>query len=150
MKYLKLFLLAICIGLLLTNCGPNSEQINAARIADSIKLANIRAEKGKALQDLDNYQKKLAEYSKAINYGNDFLEKMTAKVEVAKDEIEYAKTPQFLRTHEEREQDINNASLNKIKLEKNIGKLKGLLKAYNDSLNSINNSILRIKEFLKN
>jgi peptidoglycan hydrolase CwlO-like protein len=71
------------------------------------------------------------------------------ELEVAKDRVEQAKVPQFLRTPEEREQAIRKATKEVQNLETSTDEMNHEVLALKDSVTQTEVNINRLKEFLK-
>jgi hypothetical protein len=111
---------------------------------------NNRNNREYALKDLEVKQKVLTEMNQQVEELNMQNIKMIGELEVAIDRIDQAKQFQFLRTENEREQQIRKASEYKLSIEQNIENLKKQLIELQDSVKQTEIKIEEIKEFLKN
>jgi chromosome segregation ATPase len=115
----------------------------------SFLSCNNRAEKESALKNLEQSQNKLREFQQGIVQLTENLRNNKTELGVAKDRVEQAKVPQFLRTPEEREQAIRKATKEVQNLETSTDEMNHEVLALKDSVTQTEVNINRLKEFLK-
>lgn len=128
---MKKVYISIAAVLILYSCG-NSEK------------------KEQALRDLDDAQQTLVSIKVELSKYDSLLTQNIAELEVAKDKAEHTKDFHFLRTEQEREDEIKNATEYKLKIEKNIENIKTNIQFFQDSAQRTEIKIQQLNEFLKN
>lgn len=116
----------------------------------SLTSCNDKEKREKALKDLDAAQQTLIDLNKEVSNLETMLTKNIGELEVAKDDMNQVKEFQLLRTEEEREQQIRNATEYKLKIEENIENIKSNIEYFKDSVSRTEMKIINLKEFLKN
>lgn len=111
---------------------------------------DTRQKRDQALKELDQTQEQLVKVNKQITDLENEKVKMTAELEVAKDDMNQVKEFQLLRTEEEREEQIRKATEYGIRIEERIEEIKRQADAMRDSARRTESKIERLKEFLKN
>jgi outer membrane murein-binding lipoprotein Lpp len=108
-----------------------------------------KAKKESALKNLELSQTMISTFQQDVDRLSESIKNSRIELEVAKDNAQNAKTPQFMRTHEEREEAIRNAAANVQKLEDYIEKSNQKILVLNDSIMQIKIRINSLKEILK-
>lgn len=115
-----------------------------------VSCGNDRESKANALNELDSRKKELIELRKTITELEDLLVQTKGELEVAKDDINQVKEFQVLRSEQEREQQIRNATAYKIKIENRITKIEDDISTKKESVKLTENAIRHLEEYLKN
>jgi hypothetical protein len=124
--------------------------ISAIILAVIFCNCNNKAAKESALKTLELNQTNLIKYKQSIDTLNKVLKNYQVELEVAKDKVISAKDFKFLRTQDEREQDIRNATKNLQDIEDGIVKTNQEILMFGDSVTQIEARVKALKEILKN
>ena len=111
---------------------------------------NNRAARESNLKDLESNQNRLSQFKQDIEKLSSDIKNAQVDLEVAKDNLDNAKIPKFLRTPEEREDDIRNATKAIQQIESTITNANQKIIVLNDSVSQTETRISNLKEVLKN
>lgn len=109
-----------------------------------------KAEREKALRDLDAAQAALEQVNQQLVELEALLNRYNVELEVANDNIARVKEFQLLRTEAERDEQLRAATSSKLELEDGIRRIYAQTSALQDSALRTQHSIEKLKEFLKN
>lgn len=103
-----------------------------------------------ALKQLDNSNQRLIDFKNELEGTETRLTTLKAKLEVSLDRLQRTKGFQLLRSPEEREQQIKNASIEVLAIENNIKATESRLLGIQDSIRFTETKIINFREQLKN
>jgi DNA repair exonuclease SbcCD ATPase subunit len=108
-----------------------------------------REAKEKALKDLEMYQQNAADFKASVEGGQNRLRVLNEDLVIAQDQLNQVATFQFLRTAQEKEQQLRAATDRFLEVQEQIKDTEKMILASGDSLTSAQASIARSKEVLK-
>lgn len=137
------FFLMINVILLFTGCGPSAEELKnrEALFADSVKKATEESTLKKindeqAAKELEEKKRKEAtERENDLIYVKNRISDLEAELEVQKMKLEDIKKPVFLRTPQEKEQQVRDQVKRISGIEEDISNNKILLKKIKEGAN---------------
>jgi hypothetical protein len=123
------------------SCGPSEAEIKKAQEQHD---AEVRRQAEEALKHKLEVEQNIKAMSKGLSNLENQLRMQEAELVVQKDKLEQVKTPKFLRTPAEREEQLRSQALRVEEVEKYIIEIKAEIEKAKTNLAELKNELNRI------